>query len=316
MGLLLLPIVAAACAAPASSSPRPHRSVRTAAPVPAVTQQPTTAVGTDCVSTTRRRRVEIRSGGVRREFRLATPRRPGRFPLVVVLHGFDQTAHWIDRYTRLPAVGTHMGFVVATPQGLLDRWNFPRRATIGPDDVTFLHAVVGWLTRHSCVDRRAVFVTGFSDGADMADTAGCARPGLFRAVGAVAASVVPGRCHGPVDVLQIHGDADPIVPFLGGGGDRPPPFEGTEAVSAVAQLRAWERQDRCVGGDRMHRLRPTVELLTPRTCRSGRWSKLMIIRGGGHTWPGAARALPYGATTHAISATRQILYFFRHILDG
>jgi polyhydroxybutyrate depolymerase len=260
--------------------------------------------------------VTIHTDEARREFLLATPRQSGRAPLVVSFHGFDQTARWIDRYTGLSRAGTRLGFVVATPQGLLDRWNFPRRSSIGPDDVRFVAAMVRWLTVHACVDRRAVFLTGFSDGADMANTVACARPSLVRAVAAVAASMPPLRCRGPVDTLQIHGNRDPIVPFAGGGGDRGWPFESTEAMPALAQLHAWQRLDGCSAPTRATTIRPGIEVIAAPGCRSGRSAELIVVDGGGHTWPGAAVQLPYGATTRALSATYRILYFFRHLIRG
>ena len=312
---LVLAAAASACAGAAST---PRSLPRSASVPPAVSSSPSQAArpAVSCSTPAQRRRVTIRVNGDRRQFLLATPRRSGRAPLVVVFHGFAQTGGWIDRYTQLSRVGTRRGFVVATPQGVLDRWNFPRRRSIGPDDVAFFVAMTTWLASHECVDRRSVFLTGFSDGADMAGTAACAEPSRVRAIAVVAASVIPRRCRGPVDVLQIHGDRDPIVPFEGGGGDREPPFDGNEPVSAPAQLHAWERVDGCALSADRRTIAADVYLLVARSCRSGHVAELMVVRGGGHTWPGAATSLPYGATTHAVSATRQILYFFQHVRRG
>lgn len=277
------------------------------------TAQPRATTPPVCRTLTYRRWMSVRSGGVRRSFLLATPGRVGRAPLVVLFHGYAQTAGFIDQYTAMSSAGTRLGFVVAAPQGLLNRWNFPRRPAIGPDDVRFLVAMVSRLERVACVDARRVFVAGFSDGGDMADTAACAAPTVVRAVATVAASVVPVGCGSPVDVLQIHGDADPIVPFAGGGGDRDPPFKGTEAVAAMRQFRAWQALDRCAQAPRTAAMRRHVDLISAVGCRSGRVAQLIVVHGGGHTWPGATMSLPYGATTHAFSATYQILHYFERL---
>ena len=94
----------------------------------------------------------------------------GPRPLIIVFHGFTETARWIDRYTALPSAGADAGFAVASPFGYDQRWNFPRRRSIGPDDVQFVREMVRAVAERVCLDRNHVFVTGFSDGADMAAT--------------------------------------------------------------------------------------------------------------------------------------------------
>ena len=259
-------------------------------------------------------RFRVRSGGVLRSYLLSVGAGLGPRPLVVVFHGFGQNARWMDRYTQLPRAGAAAGFVVATPDGYAERWNFPRRRSVGPDDVRFVRDMVRAIGEKLCLDRRNVFVTGFSDGADMADTVACADPEV-RAVAGVAASVPVHACAHAVDVLQIHGDADPVVPFEGGGGDRPPPFQGEEAVSVAAQMRAWRTVDGC-SASRASRIRRRGGITEIRAlgCTSHRSVLLIVVPHGGHTWPGAAFALPLGATNHALSATTRVLYFFDHLL--
>lgn len=307
VGPAVLALCLAACGGAHGGSAAPNRATGTGSPQAA---HPSTVA----CSPTHRRDVTVTVGGERRRFLVAVPRRTTAAALLVVYHGFGETARWIDRYTRLPAEGVRHGFVVATPMGLDDRWNFPRRASVGPDDVAFFDAMLRWLVARACVDPHAVFLTGFSDGADMADTVVCARPGLVRAVATVAASVIPRPCRGPVDVLAIHGDADPVVPFEGGGAERPPPFQDSDPVSAAAQLRAWERLDGCRSTRSL--TFAAVVRLRGVGCRGGHVVELLVVRGGGHTWPGATASLPYGRTVRTMSATYLLLYFFEHLRDG
>jgi polyhydroxybutyrate depolymerase len=252
--------------------------------------------------------------GVRRTFLLSAPGGVGRHPLVVLFHGFDETAAWIDRYTQLPRAGIAAGFIVAAPQGIDDRWNFARRPAIGPDDVAFVRALVTHVKRHTCLDGRRVFVTGFSDGADMADTVACDLAGIG-AVAGVAASVPVQGCRKPLDVLQIHGDADPIVPYAGGGGDRPQPFQGLVAVSVPGQMQEWQSLDGCSGPQARRTLAQAgIVILRSGGCRSDRRVLLIRVAGGGHTWPGALLNLPSGATNHTWDATNSILHFFEQVL--
>jgi polyhydroxybutyrate depolymerase len=251
---------------------------------------------------------------VQRSYLLSVAAGPGPRPLVVVFHGFGQNGRWMDRYTRLPREGVAAGFAVATPDGYAGQWNFPRRHGVGPDDVRFVRDMVRAIGEKLCLDRNDVFVTGFSDGADMADTVACVDPEI-RAVAGVAASVPVRGCAHPVDVLQIHGDADPVVPFDGGGGDRPPPFRGEEAVSVGEQMKAWRAVDGC-SGHHAARTRPYRDISEIRTlgCHSPRSVLLVVVHGGGHTWPGATITLPYGATNRSLSATTRVLYFFHRLV--
>jgi polyhydroxybutyrate depolymerase len=275
------------------------------------------AAGRACRTTAlHQQHFDIRVGGVQRSYLLSVAAGAGPRPLVILFHGFDETARFIDRYTQLPRAGVAAGFAVATPSGYGERWNFPRRRSIGPDDVQFVRRLIRAVAAKVCLDRAGIFVTGFSDGADMADTVACFVPGV-RAVAGVAASVPVRGCARRVDVLQIHGDADPVVPYLGGGGDRPPPFEGEEAVSVAEQMRSWRRLDGCDATPAEPvTLRGGIRQIAGRRCASARQVLLLEVRGGGHTWPGASVELPYGATNHAMSATKRILYFFEQILRG
>lgn len=310
--LLLLMLSLTAC----TSTPAAGRQGGPNQPAAAVSQPVATSSSRPTCRTTamHQQRFRLRSAGVVRSYLLSVGAGVGPRPLVVVFHGFDQNGQWMDRYTQLPRDGAAAGFAVATPDGYAERWNFPRRRSVGPDDVRFVRDMVGAIGEKLCLDRRNVFVTGFSDGADMADTVACADPQI-RAVAGVAASVPVHACSHRVDVLQIHGDADPVVPFEGGGGDRPPPFQGEEAVSVDAQMTAWRAVNGCsVSRAARTRLPGGIIEIRALGCASRRSVLLIVVPRGGHTWPGATFALPYGATNHALSATTRVLYFFRRLV--
>ena len=250
-------------------------------------------------------------GGVQRSYLIAIPPQGGPRPVVIDFHGYQQSARQQDSYTGLSAAGTRTGFVVLTPDGYRGQWNFVRRAAVGPDDVAFTEAMLADAATVACLDPRHIGATGMSDGADMADTIGCALPGRISAVVPVAPSVYPVTgCSAPVNYLEIHGSADPIVPYSGGGGDRPPPFQGTEAQAADARFLRWAQLDGCGRGG-THALVAGVSL-SEASCPTGRQVQLVTVDGGGHTWPSAVGPPPVaglGATTTAISADLLVLQF-------
>jgi polyhydroxybutyrate depolymerase len=248
---------------------------------------------------------------VQRSYLLAVPAQAGPRPVVIDYHGYQQSARQQDAYTGLSAEGTREGFVVLTPDGYGGRWNFVRRAAVGPDDVTFAEAMLADAATRACLDQHRIGATGMSDGADMADTLACALPGRIAAVAPVAPSVFPlTGCAAPVNYLEIHGTADPIVPYGGGGGDRPPPFQGTEAQPVATRIAQWARLSACTGETSATlAVGVTADRLT---CPAGRQVELLSVAGGGHTWPGAVGPPPaagLGVTSTAVNADQVVLRF-------
>ncbi len=252
----------------------------------------------------------ITSGGVQRSYLLSVPSSgSSRTPLPVVIdfHGYGQTAAIQAAYTGLSAAGATKGVLVVTPQGVADRWNFVRRPTVGPSDVAFLHKVLDQLDSLACYDHSRVVATGISDGADMANTLGCALPTMITAIFAVAPSIVPMRCPvAPATVIEVHGTADPIVPFNGGGGDRPFPFQGTQAQPVMTRMNYWSTLDKCTSPPSSAAVATGVEALQWH-CPPGHLLALYEILGGGHTWPGAAPLPQLGYTTSSVSATNAVI---------
>jgi polyhydroxybutyrate depolymerase len=248
--------------------------------------------------------------GVTRSYLMAVPATSGPSPVVIDYHGYQQSARQQDAYTGLASAGTRAGFIVLTPDGYRGQWNFVRRAAVGPDDIAFAVAMLDDAEQHACVDIHRVTATGMSDGADMADALACALPGRVAAVAPVAPSVFPAGCAAATSYLEIHGTGDPIVPYGGGGGDRPPPFEGTEAQPVLQRYGRWQALAGCPPATRSVLAADVTQLRS--SCPGGRDVSLVTVAGGGHTWPGAVGPPPapgLGATSTQISADQVILRF-------
>ncbi|MGH9071024.1 MAG: alpha/beta hydrolase family esterase [Acidimicrobiales bacterium] len=228
-------------------------------------------------------------------------------PLVVSFHGYGKTAAEQEAYTQLSAHALHQGVYVITPDGLRDQWNFVRRPTVGASDTKFISSLLASLSQRICYDPHRVVATGISDGADMANTLACAYPGLVAAVFAVAPSIDSQACRRPAaSMIEVHGTADPIVPFYGGGGDRPYPFQGTEAVPTYSRVARWATLDHCASGPTQDAVASGVRL-EAYSCPSGRQVGLYVIAGGGHTWPGASPIPSLGPTSTAVSADQAVI---------
>ncbi|WP_251746195.1 PHB depolymerase family esterase [Frankia sp. AiPs1] len=256
----------------------------------------------------------LRVGGVDRTYVLAVPTAgsPAReLPLILTFHDLGQSTDDLEAYTRLADQGTRAGFAVAAPIGAQDRWNFPRAAAVGPDDVMFAGTLLNELTGRMCLDAKRIFAVGYADGANMVLTAACALPGRFAAAVTVGSSVLPTSCAAPTtNLLEIHGTADQIAPFDGGGAPRPAPFAGVVAQSTPDRLARYASALRCSGASQASRDTAAWQRTVWTGCPNGRDVGLLSMQGAGHTWPGAQARPALGPTSDAFSATIVALTYF------
>jgi polyhydroxybutyrate depolymerase len=177
----------------------------------------------------------------------AAPRDDGR-PLVLFLHGLGGSGDGMSRALEAGAMSRALGFRFAAPDGARDGhgrryWNasgvccdFDR---VGLDHVSELGGLV----------RGGGYVVGFSNGGFMAHRLACDVPGVAGIVSVAgagpAAADPPCNPKAPVAVIQIHGDADRIVPWSGGPvlGDASRPA----APGAVETVRSWSERNGCTG---------------------------------------------------------------------
>ncbi len=172
------------------------------------------------------------------------------YPLVVVLHGGGGSGIAARTQTDLEKVAAGQA-VFAYPEGVGGNWDLDAPASSN-GDVALFDAIL--LAAHNalCIDPRRVFVTGFSNGAYMANQLGCKRGERIRGVvthaggGPYEASggsydgsghlVCPGKA---VASLVVHGSNDGTVP----------PAEGQKSIEH------WSYANRCGPG--------TASTLTP-----------------------------------------------------
>jgi polyhydroxybutyrate depolymerase len=191
------------------------------------------------------------------------------------------------------------------------------------DDVAFIGALLDDLATVLRVDARRVYATGMSNGAVMVYRLAAELSDRIAAVAPVAGTMGTETCapRRPVSVLYFHGTEDEFVPFRGGRGAKS--LSGTDFYSVDHSIRAWVRADGCQEApateelpDRAHDGTRVVR----RTYGGGRGGAevvLVMIEGGGHTWPG--RSVPakvLGRATRNVCANDLMWEFFeRHPMD-
>jgi polyhydroxybutyrate depolymerase len=230
---------------------------------------------------------------------------PIRFPAPVIFdyHGGNQSAAQEHAYTGLAAAGAQAGFIVVTPNGTNGLWNFPTTEAL-PDDVGFTQTVATVLAFAGCSNGK-LYAAGISDGADMAVTAACRIPDV-RAVFAVAPSITPRGPCSKKPSIEVHGTADPIVPYAGSAGGS---FADTPSEPVAARLPFWTSG--CSGP--VAGQSPAAGTQVQQwNCAAGRTARLYTVSGGGHTWPGAVGNEPVAGlgARAAWSADAVALAFF------
>ncbi|HLK23030.1 MAG TPA: PHB depolymerase family esterase [Caulobacteraceae bacterium] len=173
---------------------------------------------------------------VRGERRTAFVRAPaalrGPCPLVLGFHGGAGNAQGYIANSALFAKGPAAGAIVVCPQGTPIALRLPGdhriwnsgpeygRASNDVDDVAFTRRLIEAASQRYPVDRKRVFVTGFSNGAQMAYRLALELADQVAAIapmsgGRLAGAERPAR---PVPVLHFHGTADTVYPLRGGLG--------------------------------------------------------------------------------------------------
>jgi polyhydroxybutyrate depolymerase len=158
-------------------------------------------------------------------------------PALFCIHGFGETASsfCLDTGVAWPTKADQGGFVVIMPNGYMNSWNAGTccgaAAQDGLDDVALIRAIFAEVGTHVNIDLGRVFATGLSNGGYLSYRLACEASDLFVAVAPGSGAVGTADAGGLVSILQqtsdmttcaptnkvsvldIHGTADPLVPY-------------------------------------------------------------------------------------------------------
>lgn len=258
----------------------------------------------------------LTSGGLQRIYRLHVPvgYDPARkTPLVLNLHGHNETALQQERYSQYSDLADQQHFLVVYPQGIIGPDNKLGWATYGKNDPTindvlFFSDLLTVLQQHLCVDAQRIYATGISNGGGMTNLLACRMAGRIAAFAPVAAAIYPisEGCHPsrPVSYLEFHGTSDPAVHYNGSTLLQFPPV--------MDMLQEWATRDHCTSGPDIFFQQADVTGYQWTHCQAGVVVQHYRITGRGHTWPGATISTFLGTTTHTISATTLSWQFFQN----
>jgi polyhydroxybutyrate depolymerase len=274
----------------------------------------------------------ISVNGVERTYSVHMPAkfdRSKKLPAVIALKGEKNML----KVTRggLNRLADSNGFIVVYPKPMFT-WNDgrPRMAkkSGNADDTGFILALINRLVSDNSADPKRIYLTGLSEGGQMALRMACEHADRIAAIAPVAASFVesstshckPAR---PIPVLVINGMNDPRLPWQGG------PWKISfraaamyeRFLSAESAIRFWARNNKCEGAplteilpDKNAKDGTRVQKATYSRCADGADVILYGVKGGGHTWPGGyqyEREEFIGKTSKNIDANVVIWEFFK-----
>lgn len=239
------------------------------------------------------------SAGETRDYRLFVP---GSYSadtpvaLVLNLHGLNSNGAQQEDISQFSAKAQVEGFVVVYPEGTNGDWNF---ISPGSRDEIFLGELVTALQGKLAIDARRIYVTGISNGAEMAYELVC-HVDVFAAVGFVAGAypkIFP--CHDtPLPAVAFHGTADNFLPYDG----------NAVFLPVLEWAQSWADRNGCTTGPATTYQQGEVSGQTWSTCTAGADVVFYTVTGKGHSWPGSS--MPPAITTQDIDATDTIWAFF------
>jgi len=271
----------------------------------------------------------LNEGGLERNYLVHVPPQydPATpMPVVLAFHGGGANAGNMVTFSGLNEKADEAGFIVVYPEGT-GRLERMRTFNAGNccgyaasqqiDDVAFTRRILDDLENVANVDRRRIFATGMSNGAMMAYRLASELSDRIAAIAPVGGSMGTKDCHPgrAVSVMHFHGDADEFVPFKGGRGRG---ISGTDFYSVEHSIAAWAKADGCGTTPTTTRLPDqqddgtAVKEVRYDSGKDGSEVVLVLIEGGGHTWPGREpRLRSLGVSTRDISANDMMWEFFQ-----
>lgn len=262
-------------------------------------------------------------------------------PLVVVLHSGGGHAAMIEERTQMTVKAKQENFIVVYPDGSgytknrFHTWNSGHccfyALSKNVDDLGFIRKLVKRLSQKLNIDKRRIYLTGFSNGGMLAYYIAATTPNVFAAVAPVSATI-GGYAHEYADkfiipkpiqaipLMIFHGTADQQILYHGGSG--PKALDHRSDISVADSIKFWLPINRCSNEAKTSlNTTGTVEIKKYLCDNLGAPITLISIKGMGHAWASETRSgwrIEYALLdepNQEISTTDMIWEFFsRHKL--
>ena len=259
-------------------------------------------------------------------------------PLLVMLHGCQQTATQFAQGTRMNQWAEQMGYAVLYPQQLVSThaqrcWKWYDRATQeGGGDVPIIVGMIDKVMTQYAIDRSRIYIAGISAGAGMANIIALNHPDLFAAVGLHSGPVF-GAGHNTIGALGVmqHGAATRTDAAAHEVLTRHPQFPGMPAILIQGAgdnvVRPINQIQLARQSQLLNRLSTAPKITQKPQGRGGRHNahqlhdfyegrKLLLrvahIADLEHAWSGGDPALAFNAKAGPDASKMMLEFFSRH----
>jgi len=254
--------------------------------------------------------------GLNRKYLVHVPKtydRSKSSPVVMALHGGGGNAANAPKYFGLNRKSDTAGFILVYPEGhgrtvfgkTFATWNAGRccgeALKNNSDDVGFIRAMVDKLESDFNVDKKRIYATGMSNGAQMVYRLACELSDRIAAIAPVGSQGTFDNCRPerPVPVLHIQGKDDPCSLYDGGICGRcmaefwqelgmPVPYDDWKCVSIPSYVGIWRARNSCSEKSDQTFRNKGATCETYEGCKQNADVTLCTVEGLGHNWPGQA----------------------------
>lgn len=229
--------------------------------------------------------------GVNHDIIVNLPEATEGAPLVVMLHGYGESASALMQKTAFEQEANPLGYAVVyvtgapSPEDKTSAAGWNSGIGISSNkDVEFLCALVNELCNTYSLDSNRVFAVGFSNGAFMTHRLALEADDIFAAVVSVAGMmpeniwiIKPGQCE--IGILQITGEKDDVVPKNSDGSAK---FSKAPAIEEVIDYYV-EKNGVSLSDTVSIGKKSILEKYTSADSKKQVWN--IFIPDGRHSWP-------------------------------
>lgn len=191
-------------------------------------------------------------------------------PLVISMHGMNQDAAYQKAQAKWEQVADTANFLVVYPDGVNKRWNIS-----GSSDIDFILTIIDTMAARYGIDRKRVYLSGFSMGGMMTYFAATKIADKIAAFAPISGYPMRGpntNSSRPVPIIHTHGTTDDVVRFNG----------------VQASLDAWVKRNECPATASI--TKPYPATISNSICTRSYWGPgkngvevvLMALEGKGH----------------------------------